>query len=205
MSEAITSEPARLEDRHYIRDAVQRWCRAVDRKDWDLVRSVFHPDAYDDHGMYKGGIDGLIAWLEGRHPSIALSMHALCNLLIEFEGEDWALAESYVVAYQQYLPAAEADRATLVAALGEDLGAREGPVTVMMPARYLDEFERRGGHWKISRRTTVFESRYVLSTGAPLVLNSAWAVGRRDRDDPYYLASARLHARGVGPTQPTEE
>lgn len=184
--------PARLEDRHYIHEAVQRWCHGVDRKDWPLVRSVFHPDAYDDHGMYKGDIDGLVEWLKGRHPSIAFSMHALCNILIEFNGEDLAFAESYVVAYQQYLPAAQADRATLTAALGEALGAQEGPVTVMMPARYLDEFERRDRHWKIRRRTTVFESRYVLSTGAPLKLSPEWAVGKRDDSDPYHLARARF-------------
>ena len=114
---ASPAPPARLEDRHYIQDTVLRWCHGVDRKDWDVVRSVFHPDAYDDHGMYKGDVDGLINWLQGRHPSIAFSMHTLCNLLIEFNGEDRALAESYVVAYQQYLPAEQADRATLIAAL----------------------------------------------------------------------------------------
>ena len=187
--------PARLEDRHYIQDTVLRWCHGVDRKDWDVVRSVFHPDAYDDHGMYKGDVDGLINWLQGRHPSIAFSMHTLCNLLIEFNGEDRALAESYVVAYQQYLPAEHADRATLIAALGTELGNRDGPVTVMMPARYLDEFERREGHWKIRRRTTVFESRYELSTGSPIVLSPDWTVGRRDSGDPYYQARARLFAK----------
>jgi hypothetical protein len=194
MSTPDSIGPARLEDRHFIKEAILRWCRGVDRKDWDLVRTAFHPDAYDDHGMYKGDVEGLINWLVGRHPSIAFSMHSLCNVLIEFDGEDKALAESYVVAYQQYLPATEADKFALVAALGEELGARAGPVTVMMPARYVDEFERRDGAWKISRRTTVFESRYLLDTGGKLNLNPDWAVGRRDKEDPYYRIRDRFYA-----------
>ena len=183
---------ARLEDRHYISEIEQLWCRAVDRKDWDLVREVFHPDGYDDHGMYRGDIDGLIEWLKGRHPSIAFSMHSLCNLLIEFAGEDKALAEAYIVAYQQYLTPAEADHATLVAALGEELASRSEPVSVLMPCRYVDEFERRNEQWRIIRRTTVFESRYLLSTGGPLNFDPQWSIGRRDRDDPYYRIRARM-------------
>ena len=192
MRDENPAETARLADRHFISETIQLWCRAVDRKDWDLVRQVFHADGYDDHGMYRGDVDGLIEWLKGRHPSIALSMHSLCNLVIEFAGEDVALAESYVVAYQQYLSPADADRATLVAALGEELTNRDEPVSVLMPCRYLDEFERRDGLWKIARRTTVFESRYLLSTGGPLTFNPQWSVGRRDRDDPYYQVKARL-------------
>ena len=127
MSEFPAADDPRLADRHYISEPVQLWCRAVDRKDWALVRTVFHSDAYDDHGMFKGGIESLVEWLQGRHPSIAFSMHSLCNLVIEFADAKHALAESYVVAYQQYLPASEADRETVMAALGEALAAQPGP------------------------------------------------------------------------------
>ena len=144
--------------------------------------------------MYKGNVDGLITWLKGRHPSISFSMHTLSNLYIEFAGKHQALAESYIVAYQRYLPAAEADRDTLVAALGEELASRTGPVTVMMPARYIDEFERRGEDWRVLRRAMVFEGRHVLYDDTPMSLNPAWTVGRRDDQDPYYLARERLRA-----------
>ena len=47
---------ARLEDRFQIEQVMRRWARAVDRRDWALVREVFHPGAIDDHGMYKAAL-----------------------------------------------------------------------------------------------------------------------------------------------------
>ncbi|MCH9670938.1 MAG: nuclear transport factor 2 family protein [Gammaproteobacteria bacterium] len=183
---------ARLEDRHYINEALRRWARAVDRRDWPLVRTVFHADGYDDHGMYKGGVDGLIAWLEERHKNITQSMHVLGNVFIEFAGRDAAVVETYVVAYQRYEAQSPDDLSQLVAALGEALAAGGGPVDVMMPARYVDVFERREGRWRIAERTTIFEGRYVLSTGASPALDPNWTVGRRDDTDALYGVRARL-------------
>ena len=84
MEQIENAGEARLEDRFRIEQVMRRWCRAVDRRDWALVRSVFHPGAIDDHGMYKGDIDGLIEWLEARHQCITMSMHVLGNVFIEF-------------------------------------------------------------------------------------------------------------------------
>ena len=92
---------ARLEDRFQIEQAIRCWARAVDRRDWDLLSEVFHPDAIDNHGMYNGDIGGLIAWLKDRHRSISMSMHVLGNIYIEFANSDVAISESYVVAYQR--------------------------------------------------------------------------------------------------------
>ena len=53
-------DPDRAQDRHEIEACLLRYTRGVDRKDWDLVRSAYHTDAHDNHGNYKGGIDGFI-------------------------------------------------------------------------------------------------------------------------------------------------
>ena len=45
-----------LIDRQEIRDCMARYARGVDRNDWEAVRDTYHPDAYDDHGDYKGDI-----------------------------------------------------------------------------------------------------------------------------------------------------
>ena len=37
-----------------IRDALMRYSRGIDLLDPDLVKSAYHPDAYDDHGTFKG-------------------------------------------------------------------------------------------------------------------------------------------------------
>lgn len=186
----IASE-ARLEDRFHIEQVMRRWARAVDRRDWTLVRTVFHPGAIDDHGMYKGDIDGLIDWLKARHRCITMSMHVLGNVLIEFTSENAALCESYVVAYQRYDAPPGADQSHILAALGENVDQADLPIDVTMPARYVDVLEKRDGVWRITNRTTIFEGRYILK-GDNAPLDPAWTVGQRDGDDPLYIARRQV-------------
>src|SRR5579862_8540086 len=71
----------RLIDQAEIRDVMCRYARGVDRGDWALLRSTYHPDAYDDHVGYKGPVDGLIEWLDERFADVDNSVHFLGNCL----------------------------------------------------------------------------------------------------------------------------
>jgi len=51
-----------LVDEAEIRQVHIRYCRGIDRMDWALVRSCYHPDAIDRHGAYEGGVEGFIEW-----------------------------------------------------------------------------------------------------------------------------------------------
>ena len=53
----IPGEPRRTMPYVLTLDAIHRYCRAVDRADRDLLVSVYHPDAIDDHGLFVGGPD----------------------------------------------------------------------------------------------------------------------------------------------------
>ncbi len=159
----------RLADKDAIRDAMYRYARGVDRLDPDLIRSAYHPDAYDDHGSFKGDVDGLIEWIMRRHVSIDQSMHIIANTLIDLLSDDVAVMESYVIVPQSY--PAEA-RETIRAWVGEeelDAGER---LAVVMYARMIDRFERRAGEWKIARRVVVIEEvdakRVPARTGPPV-------------------------------------
>ena len=181
---------ARLEERFHIEQAIRYWTRAVDRRDWDMVRSVFHSGATDDHGMYNGEIEGLIEWLKARHECITMSMHVLGNILIEFINAEVAICETYVVAYQRYDVAAGDDHKHIFAALGKDVDISNLPIDVMMPARYVDEFAIRNGAWRITKRTTVFEGRYFLNSDST-PLDPSWTTGKRDGTDALYSAYER--------------
>ena len=52
----------KLVDEAEIRQVHIRYCRGIDRMDWALVRSCYHPDAIDRHGAYEGGVEGFIEW-----------------------------------------------------------------------------------------------------------------------------------------------
>ncbi len=169
---------SRLVDRAAIQDLLARYARGVDRRDWELVRATYHPDAHDHHGEYKGGVDDFIAWVSRRHEKVAQSMHFLGNCLIEFTGPDVALVETYYIARQTY--GADATAARTMVAAG---GAHAGPVEAEIWGRYIDIVERRHGEWRTARRTLAFE---LLQAGpaTSLPLGSDWAQSKRDASDP---------------------
>ncbi|HEX4506849.1 MAG TPA: nuclear transport factor 2 family protein [Alphaproteobacteria bacterium] len=182
--------PERLADRAEIQDVMYRWCRAVDRLDVAGIRGVFHPDAIDNHGPFVGGVDALIVWLTDRHRGIPVSMHMVSNILIEFAGPDSALVETYIFATLRY--SAEG-KAALAAFTGGVAGGAGSATDAFSWARYIDRFERRGGEWRIARRTVAFDSSLMTDVpeGAP-AFDPGWAVGRRDRDDPIYRERAAM-------------
>jgi ketosteroid isomerase-like protein len=162
----------RLLDESSIRALLARYARAIDRIDLDLLRSCYHPDAVDVHGYdYDGDVEGFAELLGRNLPRNEWTMHVLGGPLIEIEG-DTAWTETYCIALHR-LPATE------------DEPAREHVRLV----RYCDRLERRGGEWRIARRTAVYEGGRVDPIGPSTELVPP-ALARRDRHDPAY---AREH------------
>lgn len=176
--------PGRIADRMQIQDCIYRWCRAVDRLDYEGMRASFHPDAVDRHGAFDGDINGLVEWIRARHAAIPFSMHAVSNMLIEFAGPDRALVETYVRTTQRY--PAEA-RAALDQLAGGRAGSGDGAMDLLTCSRYVDRFERRDGEWKIALRTLVADWKQFVEVpqGQPKPPASQ-EVGRRNDDDFIY-------------------
>lgn len=174
----------KLIDKDAIRESLCRYARGVDRGDWELVRSTYHPEAYDEHGEYKGGIDGLIDWLDQRFHGVDNSTHFLGNTIIEFCGPDLALVETYFVS-RRLEPGIAGDDTAEVAA-GEAVAvAREGW------GRYLDRFERRDGQWRVAHRTVVLEAlSNSLALGGKRSVGPCW--GQRNKADRLYEMQAEL-------------
>jgi hypothetical protein len=144
-----------------IRAALARYCRGVNRLDFELVASVFHPDARNEHGAFAGSVEEFVRWLKnsalGR---FTWTMHNLGTCGIEIAGDE-AYVETYAVAYH-----------------GEP--ASSG-------VRYIDRFERRtGDDWLIARRLVVVEWRRELGIEALRLAGPDAPVGRHDRLDPAY-------------------
>lgn len=182
----------RQQDRREIEDCLLRYVRGVDRKNWNLVRAAYHTDAHDDHGNYKGGIDGFIESLTRRHATIEQSMHVVSNLTIEFAGPDSALAESYFITHQRISP--EAGDARLPYLRGTPIRPDEAVETEVV-GRYVDHMTSRDGAWRIQRRTVVFEVFRGQPAPAGGGLRSNWALSRRDGNDPLEHARRELGLR----------
>jgi len=172
--DAIEARLRLVEDRQAIHDAIVRYCRGVDRNDPDLVLSAFHDDAIDNHfGVvlpFREAIGTLKAARSGSTspPSKTTSMHNICNVLIELDG-DKARCESYVI---------------VMVRIPQDRGA----VDWLHAGRYVDLFERRNGAWRIAYRTVVYDlERFDEVVPAPDGLSQA-----------RYLENAIRGKRGPG-------
>lgn len=100
---SIDEEMRRLLDETAIKAVDLRYCRGIDRMDWDVVRSCYHPDGIDDHGEFVGGIEEFIQYGMANLPSFLSTAHHVTNQIVAVNG-DTAHAEHYGIAYHR-LPA----------------------------------------------------------------------------------------------------
>jgi len=152
-----------LEARTAIEDRLKRFARAVDRQDWSLARELYHDDAFDDHGFFKGPPDAFLAHIAKLHEGQDHSMHFNTNVLVEFQSAERAFVETYVLVLQRY-----ADR------------------RVSASARYLDRFEKRNGAWRVAHRTLVFGDTVTDPLAQPVSFPAGWVEQKHGLDDPLY-------------------
>ena len=83
-----------LLDKQEIHEVLMRYCRGIDRCDAELLHSVYHPDATDDHGLFKGRAADFIPWALKALVRDDGTSHYIANELIEVDG-NVAHCESY--------------------------------------------------------------------------------------------------------------
>jgi hypothetical protein len=150
-----------LADKQELLEVLLRYCRAIDRRDYDLLRSVYHPDAVDEHGgLFSGSVDDFIAEVPRHLAPFSMTTHAITNALFHVDG-DRAEGESYVFA-------THVTRDT-------------PPLNIVVSGRYLDRFERRSGEWRIVHRTCLSDW-----SSPPDGLDPDGPRGQTDRSDPSY-------------------
>jgi hypothetical protein len=157
-------------------ELVYQLARGLDRCDEGLLRSVFHPDATDDHGGFKGSANDFVGWALGALATMERTQHLIGNVLVEVVG-DRAIGEAYFVA-------------------NHDMHDAEGRAVRMIAAgRYLDRFERREGVWKIAHRHAVYDWNANLdrTDNWDRSPTSPREFGRRGGGDPIYVHRGALH------------
>jgi hypothetical protein len=148
-----------------ITDVLTRYVRGADRNDWDLVRSCYHPDAADDHGLYSGDLDGLMGFLVDLAATLTSTSHQLGPPHIEVDG-DTARAETYCLGWYER-------------------PGRDGATwSIAQGLRYLDVLDRRAGRWAIARRTVVLDWERVFPPGPKSEPATSWQRGARGAADP---------------------
>lgn len=168
-----------LLDRIALIELVMRYCRGIDRRDYALVRSLYHDDAIDDHGaMFCGGPDAFVAWLPSMLAHWDATIHSISNSVFAITG-DVAEGEHQVMAFHRtHAP----DRKEMV-----------------VWGRYLDRYERRADVWKFQHRSLVFDHGTIrpVDEESLAIMGADARHGRADRDDPSW--SLHLLASLAGP------
>lgn len=168
MSDTLSPELRQLIDRQQIHDCLMRYCRGVDRFDRELLLSVYHPDAIDDHGVFVGDREAFADWAFDYHRTHQIATHHMVfNHTLDLQG-DTAHSEVHWLFF------------------GEN---RAKPDTLAF-GRYVDRFERRDGRWAIAARVCVSEAVNEIATAALPADYRAALMGNgpsaRDRSDRSY-------------------
>ena len=84
----LDSKIQEILDKESIRELVYIYCRAADRHDNKLMRSLYHEDAYDDHGsFFKGKAMEFIDLLPEIQKSMGILHHNVTTHNIKLDGD----------------------------------------------------------------------------------------------------------------------
>jgi SnoaL-like domain len=198
MSE-LNSKLQQVVDRMEISELMARYCRAVDRLDLELFRSVFWPGggyaigtgrivASDANDIAEQVLHGTVEKL------VAKTQHFISNLRVEFCGETSARTEVYFWAYHRLHSTRESVDGILGADRAHQLGDHYNrQYDAIVGGRYVDDLEKRSGEWRIQTRRIV--SDWTASGAASdfgkepnCVVALMGLMGSRDRSDPSYAS-----------------
>lgn len=114
-----------------------RYARAQDERDAAAQRAVFHDDAELDYPRFKGGPDAFVAFAQDALRAMGKSHHLLGQIEIDIMG-DRAGGIIYFIAWHRLTQAGEQ----------KDL---------IVGGRYIDQYSRRDGVWKIAFRSEIVD------------------------------------------------
>lgn len=137
-----------VSDRIEIDDLLIRYTVAIDEKDWELLDTVYTPDAkidYTTSGGIKGEYPEVRAWLAKALAPFTMTQHLVSNSVVEVDG-DTATARTMV-----FNP------------MGTDDG-RGGLNMFYVGAWYEDRLVRTPDGWRIAER---FERKAFMDVRPP--------------------------------------
>ena len=75
--------------RESLRRLVTAYSRATDRRDFALLRSLYHDDAVEQHGdMFAGNPDEYVAFVEKALSAYEATVHYVVNMSFEIDGDE---------------------------------------------------------------------------------------------------------------------
>lgn len=164
----LQQQLATLQAKQDLHELLANYCNGVDRRDRALLESLWWPEATMDFGLFVGPASQFCELISADNPSVEMTYHFTSNELFEIDG-DKATGRAYV--------------------LGMSALLNEGNATQHVAAgRYLDQYERRDGIWKFSKRLFVLDLNFNEASSAiwDSGIGAAVTRGQPNVDDIHY-------------------
>ena len=159
-----------LLDRQALVDLVAAYSRAVDRREFDILEQLYHPDATHDHGpMFQGKRDDFIAWMK-QMPENMITQHVVGNALYVIDGDT---AEGEIYTINCHIIGGERD--------------------YIAGGRYLDRYVRENGRWYFHFRKRLIDWTYEAAS-SPAATAAGLARGENGPGDDSYRTLPNLAA-----------
>jgi len=178
-------------DRQAIEYVLGTYCRAIDRLDVELLKSVYHSDGYDDHGAMKLNAHEFAEQvIEKLRNDCVYGMHTITQTLIEVKG-DKAISEAYYVGLHITDSGEEAINNFFGPRYLEEqrkAGNLDKRHEYVCGGRYLDTLHKRDGQWRIYHRkmTNEFTICRPESENKEGIPGAFFTGSRRDKEDAVY-------------------
>ena len=157
-----------------IQQLVCNYSRAIDRRDFKLLGSLYSKNSIDHHGgMFQGSGEEYVKWVEEALKQTKHTSHQIFNHLIELDPKDPYYAEGEVY--------------TLNVHIMNDSSGKE--VNLSTGSRYLDKYLKTSNTWQFLHRKVIAD--YTMELAIPtgeLVddLRKGGQVGGVKEDDPSF-------------------
>lgn len=149
-----------------LRRLVAAYSRAVDRRDFALLRSLYHDDAVDTHGeMFDGGADAYVAFVKQALSAYEMTVHYVANMTFVIDG-DTAQGEVHKINWHR-------------THAGEE---------IVTGSRSLDTYAKRDGEWRFCSRAITLDwaRKGPVDTAAHADFAAGSPPGRAGPDDLSY-------------------
>ncbi len=126
-----------LLDKQAINDVLVRYCRVLDWLDEEGLATVFWPDATIDYGFFQGSGEEFVPYVMKIERESLRRWHLCANTIIHVD-RNLATSETYGIA--------------------QSTNSRDDVLTdSIFGGRYLDQFEKREGTWRILKREYILD------------------------------------------------
>lgn len=173
MEEQLQQQLQELLDKKACEEVLMRYGRTLDWLDQTGQEQCFWPDAQIDYGFFQGSGEDWVPVVMGVEAASARRWHVSAGVIVQING-DKAKSECY----------------------GLTVGAVENEqgelVDTLFGGRYLDEFEKREGQWRIAKRRYVADWSHSFPDGLKEITDSGFMLNTLQIQTPGHESYRRL-------------